>query len=106
VGDSDVNPWEDLYLKQVCGATGCDGGSPQQFNYRYEDAGYTDKGTGTITMEGSVDNDGDMTNAMLDQIMHALTASADCTTVEAQKCMNTYKRESPGQALDCQPMSL
>ncbi|KAI1855259.1 hypothetical protein JX266_000124 [Neoarthrinium moseri] len=103
IGNADAKTFEDAYMKKVCGANGCDGGSPQSFDYRFEDAGYTSKGKGSITMTGSVDNDKDMMNAILDQVEKALVASADCSTVKAKKCLSTYKRnpETPQIAQNC-----
>ncbi|KAF2717699.1 hypothetical protein K431DRAFT_297570 [Polychaeton citri CBS 116435] len=115
VGDVDQSTLKDVF-SAACGSDGCDGGSPQEFEFKTENsAGHTTMSTGEFTMDGFTDGNQAMMDAMIESINAALLQTSTCSTESVTQCMNDAKRsmrlagrnpETPAIALDCGKIDL
>ena len=95
VDQPNPNSFEGLW-KNVCDGTGCDGGTPQTFNFQGGYNGdFLTTVDGSFTMTGNVDNDQDVTTYLLDAISAALLASQSCRTITVDYCRT--KRDPQGE---------
>jgi hypothetical protein len=109
VGDADSSGFEDLW-KAVCGPAGCDGGTPQTFNYNGIEGGFESPLTGQFVMTGFANGDQFSIDAMLDVMNGAFQATKQCNTQPAEQCAGISGRsadpESGGVALGCDNIQL
>lgn len=76
---------------------GCNN-SPQSIDqFLYIGNGNAEEGSGSITMEGNVDNDYDVVTALLASINTAIQKSADCST-QTGTCCPGAGRTCPSQS--------
>lgn len=96
VGDISDGSTLAAYLPLPCGDDGCDGGSPQSFDFNASSGGGTaEKTSGQFLMYGNYPET-DMRNAMLLGLQTALSKSISCQTQSYTQCSNDKRDPETG----------
>ena len=72
-------------MAKPCNSAGCDGGTPQLFNFNATQSdGLAQYATGSLLMTGAIDNDTTIEQALLAAINTTLRKTGNCTQVKTE----------------------
>lgn len=105
---SSCTTWLRGLMRKLTFASSCDLGTPLSFDYNIDSLGVLHETSGGFVMEGLVNNNQTVTDALLNAIEHVLLQSQQCTEKTGQKCAFSKKRDpdSGPELSDCQRESL